>query len=58
MILLYTKTTMTTGIIYKISSTDNKLNYYGLTTQPLQDRFKLHIQSYNRYKNNRHKSYR
>ena len=52
MILLYTKTTMTTGIIYKISSTDNKLNYYGLTTQPLQDRFKLHIQSYNRYKNN------
>jgi len=32
--------------IYKIYSTDNKLNYYGLTTQNIQDRFKQHLDNY------------
>lgn len=32
--------------IYKIYSTDNKLNYYGLTTQNIQDRFKQHLDNH------------
>ena len=32
--------------IYKIYSTDNKLNYYGLTTKTIQDRFKQHLDNY------------
>jgi hypothetical protein len=36
--------------IYKISSIDDKLNYYGLTTTTIENRFKYHIQNYNSYK--------
>ena len=42
------------GFIYKIYSNDNKMNYYGLTTQQnIQIRFKQHIENYYEYiKNN------
>jgi hypothetical protein len=48
---------MTPGFIYKISSPDNTLHYYGLTTQSVQTRFDSHIQSYNTYKNNNNNDY-
>ena len=32
--------------IYKIYSTDNKLNYYGLTTQNIKDRFNQHLENF------------
>ena len=38
--------------IYKISSSDDKMNYYGLTTTTIETRFKYHIESYNYYINN------
>jgi len=38
--------------IYKIYSTDNKLNYYGLTTKTIQDRFKQHLDNYITQKKN------
>ncbi len=38
--------------IYKIYSTDNKMNYYGLTTQTPKDRFKQHIDNYYQYTQN------
>lgn len=37
------------GIIYKISSNDNKMNYYGFSIKDLQTRFDLHIEQYNQY---------
>ncbi len=38
------------GFIYKISSEDNKMNYYGLTTQNnIQVRFNQHLQDYNQF---------
>jgi hypothetical protein len=39
------------GFIYKIYSNDNKMNYYGLTTQQnIQSRFKQHIEQYQKQK--------
>ena len=35
--------------IYKIHSNDNKMNYYGLTTQTPKDRFYSHIDNYIKY---------
>ena len=35
--------------IYKIYSTDNIMNYYGLTTQTPKDRFYSHIDNYIKY---------
>lgn len=40
------------GFIYKIYSTDNKMNYYGYTTKDIHTRFKQHLYDYIRY--NRH----
>jgi hypothetical protein len=40
------------GFIYKISSNDDKLHYYGLTKQTVEIRFNNHIQSYINYCNN------
>ena len=41
-----------TSYIYKISSTDNKLHYYGMTTQTIQNRFNNHYENYIKYTNN------
>jgi hypothetical protein len=38
--------------IYKIHSNDNKMNYYGITTQTPNDRFKQHIDNYYEYTQN------
>jgi hypothetical protein len=38
--------------IYKITSPDDKMNYYGLTTTSIETRFKYHIENYNNYINN------
>ncbi len=37
------------GFIYKISSKDNKMNYYGYTTQDIKTRFYQHIYYYIQY---------
>jgi hypothetical protein len=37
------------GFIYKISSKDNKMNYYGYTTQDIKTRFYQHIYYYIKY---------
>ena len=37
------------GFIYKISSNDNKMNYYGYTTSTIQIRYYRHIYSYISY---------
>ena len=42
--------------IYKISSTDNKLHYYGMTTQTIQNRFNNHYENYIKYTNNQPES--
>ncbi len=45
------------GFIYKIFSNDNKMNYYGLTTQQnIQLRFNQHIENYYQYTKNNDKS--
>jgi hypothetical protein len=45
------------GFIYKIYSNDNKMNYYGLTTQQnIQIRFKKHIENYYEYTKNNDKT--
>ncbi len=41
---------MSQGIIYRISSHDNALHYYGLTTLSLENRFIYHLKKYNTYK--------
>ena len=38
------------GFVYKISSPDNKLNYYGLTTNNIFCRLSSHITQYRYYK--------
>jgi hypothetical protein len=43
-----------TSYIYKISSKDNKLHYYGMTTQTIQNRFNNHYENYIKYINNDH----
>jgi hypothetical protein len=48
---------MSNGFIYKISSPDNKLHYYGLTTTSVQKRYDSHIQSYYSYKNHTSTNY-
>ncbi len=45
-------TALINGIIYKISSNDNQMIYYGLTTQNIEDRYQQHIKQYNIYKSN------
>jgi hypothetical protein len=50
MIKLDKKTSIVDGFIYKISSTDNKMNYYGLTTQKdIQIRFNRHLEDYTQF---------
>jgi hypothetical protein len=39
------------GFIYKISSPDDKLHYYGITKKSVEIRFNSHIQSYINYTN-------
>jgi hypothetical protein len=45
------------GIIYKISSPDDTLHYYGLTTTSLENRFKNHLESYYLYKKDHTSNY-
>ncbi len=49
-------TNLINGCIYKISSIDNKMNYYGLTIQNIEIRYQQHIIKYNTYKSNHEKS--